>query len=152
MKNIMITKWDYRYLEIAKKVSTWSKDPSTQCGSVIVNTENKIISTGFNGFAKFIEDRGNRYRDRELKYKLIIHSEINALLQAKMFVKDFSIYSYPMIPCIRCCVQLIQAGIIKIVTCSMPKELKSRWDTILCESILKEANIELIYINSDDLV
>ena len=147
----MITKWDYRYLEIAKKVSMWSKDPSTQCGSVIIDTKNKIVSTGFNGFPKRIEDSKSRYLNRNLKYQLVIHSEINALLQAKISVNGFSIYSYPMIPCIRCCVILIQAGIKKIVTCLMPKKLENRWDPILNENILKEANIELIYINSDDL-
>lgn len=148
----MINKWDYRYLEIAKKVSMWSKDPSTQCGSVIINTENKIVSTGFNGFPKRIVDSSTRYSDRGLKYQLIIHSEINTLLQAKCSVKGFTIYSYPMIPCIRCCVTLIQAGIMKIVTCPLSKELDSRWNSMLCESILEEAKIELVYINQDDLV
>lgn len=146
------TQWDYRYLEFAKKVSMWSKDPSTQCGAIIVDTENKVVSTGFNGFPKSIEDRVDRYKDRDLKYQLIIHSEINALLQAKSSVLGFSIYSFPMIPCIRCCVTLIQAGITKIVTCPIPKELNLRWDSTLCEEILKEANINLIYINSNDLV
>lgn len=148
----MISKWDYRYLELAKKVSTWSKDPSTQCAAVIVDTENKIVSTGFNGFPKYVNDNIHRYKDRDLKYQLVIHSEINALLQAKRSVNGFSIYSFPMIPCIRCCVTLIQAGIKKIVTCPLSKELDLRWDSTLCEEILREANIELIYINSYDLV
>jgi deoxycytidylate deaminase len=30
------TKWDIRYLELAKHGSSWSKDPSTQTGAVIV--------------------------------------------------------------------------------------------------------------------
>lgn len=148
----MISKWEYRYLEVAKKVSRWSKDPSTQCGSVIVDIDNKIVSTGFNGFPKHIFDNILRYKDRDLKYQLVVHSEINTLLQAKQSVKGFSIYSYPMIPCIRCCVTLIQAGITKIVTCPISKKLKIRWDPTLCEEILKEAGIELIYIDSIDLV
>jgi dCMP deaminase len=147
----MINKWDYRYLELAKNVSKWSKDPSTKCGAVIVDTENKIVSTGFNGFPKSVEDYKNRYLNRDLKYQLIIHSEINALLQAKISVSGFSIYSYPMIPCIRCCVTLIQAGITKIVTCHLPKELSIRWGSVFCEKIIKEAKIKLIYINSNDL-
>ncbi len=145
----MISKWDYRYLKLAREISAWSKDPSTQCGAVIVNTENKIVSTGYNGFSKSIDDKIDRYKDRDLKYQLIIHSEINALLQAKCSVVGYSIYSFPMIPCIRCCVTLIQAGITKIITCHIPDKLQSRWNSEICEEILREANIELIYINLD---
>lgn len=149
----MISKWDYRYLELAKKVSTWSKDPSTQCGAVIVDTDNKIVSTGFNGLCKNITDTDERLNNRLLKYDLTIHSEVNALLQAKCSVKGFTIYSWPMIPCIRCTVNLIQAGIEKIVTCPMSDALKLRWPfTVVIEEILKEANVKLIYIQSDDLV
>jgi dCMP deaminase len=28
----VLSKWDERYLALAKEVSTWSKDPSTQVG------------------------------------------------------------------------------------------------------------------------
>ena len=35
-------KWNKRYLDMAKLVSSWSKDPSTQCGAVIVNADNEI--------------------------------------------------------------------------------------------------------------
>lgn len=30
-------KWNRRFVELAKNVSTWSKDPSTKVGAVIVD-------------------------------------------------------------------------------------------------------------------
>jgi len=32
-------KWDRRFLELAKQVSTWSKDPSTNGNNIIVELE-----------------------------------------------------------------------------------------------------------------
>src|SRR5688572_32906130 len=66
-------KWDRRFLQVAKLFSTWSKDPSTQIGSVIVGTDRVIRSTGYNGFARGVADDA-RLHDREQKYPLIVHA------------------------------------------------------------------------------
>jgi deoxycytidylate deaminase len=39
-------KWDRRYLDLAKFISGWSKDPSTKTGCVIVKN-NRVVSTGW---------------------------------------------------------------------------------------------------------
>ena len=44
------SKWHKRYIQLAKEVSTWSKDPSRKIGAVIVGEHCQIISQGFNGF------------------------------------------------------------------------------------------------------
>ena len=49
-------KWDKRFLELAKLVGSWSKDPSTKVGAVIVDCNNRIISVGYNGFPKGVKD------------------------------------------------------------------------------------------------
>ena len=46
------TKWDNRFLVLAKLIGSWSKDPSTKVGAVIVDEDNKIVSLGYNGFPK----------------------------------------------------------------------------------------------------
>ena len=38
-------KWDLRFIELAKLVSTWSKDPSTKVGSVIVRPNKTVASS-----------------------------------------------------------------------------------------------------------
>ena len=69
MKGILIlsNKWDIRYLELAKHVSTWSKDPSSKIGAVAVGKEGQVLSQGYNGFPRNIIDSTERYEDREQK-------------------------------------------------------------------------------------
>jgi dCMP deaminase len=52
----MSQKWDLRFLELAKHIAAWSKDPSTQVGCVVVGADREIRSTGFNGLPRGIED------------------------------------------------------------------------------------------------
>ena len=74
--------WDRRFLEMAALVSTWSKDPSTKVGAVI--TRGKfVVSLGFNGHPAGVEDSDARLHDREMKYRTIIHAELNAILSAR---------------------------------------------------------------------
>lgn len=37
-----MNKWDKRFMELAKQISTWSKDRSTGVGAVIVNDKKKV--------------------------------------------------------------------------------------------------------------
>ena len=71
-------KWDIRFVRIAREVSCWSKDPSTQVGSIAVKNR-KIIATGYNGFPKTINDDSGRLGDRERKLKLMVHGEMNMI-------------------------------------------------------------------------
>jgi dCMP deaminase len=49
--------WDEMHMSIAMLASMRSKDPSTQVGSVIVNSDdNKILGIGYNGFCRGIND------------------------------------------------------------------------------------------------
>ena len=68
MKGIftLSTKWDRRYLEVARVVGTWSKDPSTQIGAVAVGLKGQILAQGYNGFARGIFDDIDRYEDLSL--------------------------------------------------------------------------------------
>lgn len=112
-------KWDRRFLELAKHISTWSKDPSTQVGAVLVNDLKQVVGLGYNGFARGVNDAPERYADRELKYKMVVHAEVNALLFAGHAARNATLYVYPsfMLPpiCHDCCKAAIQAGVIGIV-------------------------------------
>ena len=81
-----MTKWDIRFVRIAKEVAEWSKDPSTQVGAIAVKNR-KIIATGYNGFPKGIEDIRTRLHDRELKLKFTVHAEKNMIYNAVVEVK-----------------------------------------------------------------
>ena len=91
---MILKKWDLRFLEMSELVSSWSKDPSTKVGSVIVDNDRRVISLGYNGFPKGVADN-DRLNDREEKYKIVVHAERNALLFANTDVKNCSIFTYP---------------------------------------------------------
>lgn len=121
--------WDERFLSMAKLVSTWSKDPSTKVGAVIVTPDNVVVSVGYNGFAKRMPDAEEHYADRTAKYSRIVHAETNAILLARGDVRGFTLYcTFP--PCDRCAVQIIHAGIIR-VACprAVESEAAERWRT-----------------------
>ena len=71
--------WGERYLHLAKEVSTWSKDPSTKVGAVAIGDNGEVLTQGFNGFPRGIKDSSERLKDRERKYKLVVHAEMNAI-------------------------------------------------------------------------
>ena len=125
----MSGKWDARFLDLAKHISDWSKDPSTKVGCVVVGEDREIRSTGFNGFPRGIEDNSERLNDREQKYPMICHAEENAIMHAArtgISLKNCVAYvTWP--PCTRCARSLIQAGVSEIV---YPKEVEipERWE------------------------
>ena len=104
-------KWVNRFLDLASVVGSWSKDPSTQVGAVIVDQRNRIVSVGFNGFPHGILDDTV---SREEKLRRTIHAEENALLFANTSVEGCTIYVTHH-PCSRCAAKLIQVGIKKII-------------------------------------
>lgn len=114
--------WDKRFLALAELVASWSKDPSTKVGSVIVDRRNRVVSIGFNGFPHGVAD-DDRLDDRERKYELIVHAEVNALLFAGRPVDGCAIYTWPLPPCSRCAALLIQAGVARVVSPQPP----ARW-------------------------
>lgn len=73
------TNWDIRFLELASHVSTWSKDPNTKVGAVIANENRQVLSLGYNGFPRGVEDKKSRYEDRATKLLFVAHAERNAL-------------------------------------------------------------------------
>lgn len=109
-------KWDKRYLGLAEHISEWSQDPSTKVGAVIVDKNNRPISFGFNGLPQGVEDTTERLENREIKYKMIIHAERNALLFANTNLEGCTLYTWPMQPCAACAAMIIQSGIKRVVS------------------------------------
>jgi dCMP deaminase len=146
-------KWDRRFLGLAKEVASWSKDPSTKTGAVIVGFDKSIISVGFNGFARRVKDLPERYENRDLKYKLIVHCERNAIIFARRDLSGCTLYTYPFMSCSVCAGMVIQAGIVRCVAPPMPEHLKERWaeDMKLAEMQFDEAGVELKFVDVDGI-
>jgi dCMP deaminase len=119
-----INKWDRRYLELSRVVSTWSKDPSKKIGALIVGDKGQIISQGYNGFPRGIEDSQERYNDRPTKYKYVVHAEANAIYNAihnGASVQGCTIYVTGLPVCHDCAKAIIQTGIKTVVMDCLPE-------------------------------
>jgi dCMP deaminase len=135
-------KWDKRFLELAKHIASWSKDPSTQAGAVIVDDKRRVVSVGFNGLARGVEDLEERLHDRNLKYKMFVHCERNAIIFARQSLENCILYTWPFMPCGACAGMVIQAGINRVVA---PHSENPRWqeDFALAREQFKEAGVDL---------
>ena len=135
--------WDTRFLKLAKHISTWSKDPSTKVGAVITDINNRIISVGYNGFPQGILDTTDRLNDRELKYKLTLHAEENAIAFGDFPYNGYGYYMYiwPYPPCAHCAAQIIQKKCFSIIY--SPNNIPERWkESInLASQMFKEAGV-----------
>lgn len=134
--------WDLFYLEQAKKYSEASKDPSTKVGAILIDRDNRIISAGCNGLPRGIRDSKKRLKGL-IKYKIIIHAEVNAILYARANLSGCTVYTYPLYPCSVCAAILIQAGIERVVSVNKPN-IKRRWvDSMkLSRKLFKEAGVQ----------
>jgi dCMP deaminase len=139
-------KWDRRFIQLAKHIAQWSKDPSTQVGCVVVGPDREIRSTGFNGFPRGIEDSIERLEDRSVKYPLICHAEENAIMHAARIgvsLRGCIVYcTWP--PCTRCARSLVQAGVREVVY-PADLEIPERWleDFTTSMALLKEVGVEV---------
>ena len=146
------TKWDIRFMRLAKEISTWSKDPSSKIGAVIVNDERRILATGYNGFPRGIEDTEERLNDKEQKYPRIVHAELNALLGALyngVSVKDATLYVYGLPVCADCTKSVIQSGIKRVIISMYSldnKKWSEQWDR-LSKPMFEEAQVSISYLN-----
>ena len=118
MKRESVISWDEYFMGLAHLSSKRSKDPSTQVGCCIVDTNNKVVSIGYNGFPTGCNDDAFPW-DREgdfcnTKYPYVVHAELNAILNSRLNLNNCIIY-VSLFPCNECAKAIIQSGIKKIV-------------------------------------
>jgi dCMP deaminase len=138
-------KWDERWLKTAEYFSRWSKDPSTQTGAVIVDSKQRLVSVGYNGFPRGVDDSPERLNNRDIKLQLIVHCEVNAILFAPRSLEGCTLYTWPFMSCSRCAVQVIQAGIKRCVAPPIPENKAANWakDMGVARALFREAGIQL---------
>lgn len=135
-----MNKWDIRFLQMATFVASWSKDPSTQVGCVLTNDKHQIISLGYNGFPRGAEDN-ERLNVREQKYKMVIHAEENAILNATGVVEGSTAYlTHP--PCLHCTGMLRQVGVKRVVFEEPDARFATRWNLEEVKEYLGELSME----------
>ena len=151
MNAISQGKWDRRFMKLAHEVASWSKDPSTKVGCVLVKGK-KVVSVGYNGLPMGIDDSIERLTDRDLKYEMTVHAEVNAVTTAALHgVSTAGCTAYVTFhPCSRCAAVLINAGISTVVVAAHNFECNRWLDSFrMASSLLNEAGIghEIVDIN-----
>jgi dCMP deaminase len=119
--------WNDYFMDMATLVAQRSKDPSTKVGCVVVSEDRIVVSTGYNGLPRGVNDKSERM-ERPAKYLWTSHAEENAVAQAARVgakLKGGTAFVTHH-PCSRCARSLIQAGVTTVVigngTTSMPEE------------------------------
>lgn len=141
-QRLVANKWDSRLMHLARHIATWSKDPSTIVGAVVVRPNNTICSTGYNGFPRGLSDADKFYEDRQIKYQRTIHAEMNAIITAPEPVTGHKLYC-TLMPCSECAKLVIQSGIKTVIVPQPSAELEMRWDFKLTEELFEEAGVGL---------
>lgn len=146
-------KWVSRYFEIAGLVGTWSKDPSTKVGAIIVGDKGQIISQGYNGFPRGVRDTPERYNNREMKYRLVVHAEMNAILNALYngsSVVGASIYIHNLPVCQECAKAIIQAGIARVfIDTSVNERWGEAWE--ISKTMFSESGVRCYYFDAREM-
>ncbi len=145
----MITiEWQHRFIDLAKHISSWSKDPSSKIGAIFVDDNRRILSTGYNGFPKNIKD-DNRLLDREMKYSLIVHAEQNAIYNATLngvSLNRSHLFVYGLPICSDCAKGVIQVGTKAIyipqnIIDNSHEKWSESWKRTM--NMFEEANVEV---------
>lgn len=117
MKRSGYISWDEYFMGVALLAAKRSKDPNTQVGACIVDGNNIILSTGYNGFPYGCSDDVFSWEreGEDTKYQYVVHAELNAILNARgKNLKGAKLY-VDLFPCNECAKAIIQSGISEVI-------------------------------------
>ena len=112
------SEWNHRYLGLAYEVSKWSKDPSKKIGAIAVGNKGQVLAQGYNGFPRGIRHSPERLNNRELKYKFVVHAEMNLIYNAGyngVSLDGSTVYVTGLPVCSECAKGLIQVGVQQVI-------------------------------------
>ncbi len=140
--------WEEYFMGVALLAAERSKDPNTQVGACIVDGQNRILATGYNGFPQGCSDDEFPWnRDEalgETKYQFVVHAELNAILNARGKSLAGSKLYVGLFPCNECAKAIIQAGISEVIYLS--DKYATTPSTLASKRMLGAAGIKLTQI------
>lgn len=148
-----IISWDEYFMGIALLSALRSKDPSTQVGACIVDTDKKVVSIGYNGMPRRCDESQLTWDKNEgldSKYLYVCHAEFNAILNTKggHSLKDCTLY-VTLFPCNECAKAVIQTGIKEIVYLS--NKYKDTTGVQASEKLLRLAGVKIRQYQGRDI-
>ncbi len=117
MKREGYINWDDYFMGVAMLAAMRSKDPNTQVGACVVDPQNVIVSTGYNGMPYGCSDDDFPWQREgdETKYPFVVHAELNAILNARQQNLSGSRIYVALFPCNECAKAIIQAKLSEVV-------------------------------------
>ena len=134
--------WDDYFMSIAMLVTTRSLDSNTRHATLIVDDQHRIISLGYNGPPRNAIDE-NVPRKAPDKRPWFIHSELNAIFNAKISLENTTAYITGR-PCGECFRSLIQVGVKRVVYGPIKSSPFTEDETKIVEEMLIGQDIEFI--------
>lgn len=148
--------WDEYFMGVALLSAYRSKDPNTKVGACIVDTDNKIVGVGYNGFPIGCDDRLLPWEREgeflETKYPYVCHAELNAILNSiSRNLRGCRLY-VALFPCHECTKAIIQAGIKEIIYLS--DKYKETDSVIASKRMLDMAGIQyrVLQVSTEKMV
>ena len=143
-------KWHDRYLELAQQIASWSKDPSSKIGAIAVGSKGQVLAQGYNGFPRGIEDSEIRFENKELKYKYVVHAEMNLIYNASyngVSLDGSTVYITGLPVCSECAKGLIQVGVREVIM-PIQEDTPDKWvqSFKLSKELFEEAGVHWQFI------
>ncbi len=135
--------WDWA-VGLANHASILSKDPSTKVGAAIFDDKRRVVSLAYNGFPRGVVDSEYRLHNREIKYKMVLHAEQNAMAFATAPLHGSTLFcTHPC--CTQCAAMAIQRGVKHVCWPKPSPEFLERWslDAGLSDAMFKEAGVQI---------
>ena len=111
--------WDQYFMGVALLSAQRSKDPGSQVGACIVNSDNRILSVGYNGMPTGCQDDEMPWSREgsflQSKYAFVCHAELNAILNYRGGSLEGSKVYVTLFPCNECAKAIIQCGIREVI-------------------------------------
>ena len=147
--------WEEHFMGIALVTAARSKDPSTQVGACIADSNNRILSTGYNGLTQGMNDDTFYWNSigeqtgelMKIKNPFVVHAERNAILNYRGSRQDLenSTLYVTWYPCSECTKEIIQAGIKRVVYLGMYSKPE---DVEISKIMFQAAGVEVYSYNS----
>ncbi|NJE79800.1 dCMP deaminase family protein [Olsenella sp. SW781] len=153
-KRTDVISWDEFFMKAAVAASLRSKDPNTQVGACIADTNHRILSVGYNGTPSGLNDDefpwGTDDDPLYDKHNYVIHAEANAILNYRGSLKDMTgatVY-VTLFPCHECAKTLVQAGIGEVVY--LDDKYDGTEDNLISKNILQRCGVSYRQISFEE--
>lgn len=142
-------KWSEYFIKLTDLVASKSKDRRAKVGAVIIDNDNAIVSTGYNGFPRGVNDKVLSRHEKPAKHQWAEHAERNAIYNAARRLLKGTTLAVNAPPCTECARAIIQSGIVCVIiqTRVVPMLRNERWreDFKVSLEMLNEAGVKVQY-------